>query len=140
MTTSTNSKRCKHIKANGEPCLAYAIDGDDFCFWHSDRTRAEREASAQRGGRNSRRIRHLPAAAGDVAIQTPGDVLQVLEDELNTVLQLDASLARARTVGYLLSFAMKAFELAEQHERLNEHEEQIQQLQHALAGGNNGRY
>ena len=114
MTTSGNEgKRCKHIKANGEPCLAYAIEGSDYCYWHDPATAAQRSEANQRGGRNSRRVRYIPSEAGDVAIQTPGDVLTVLENELNTVLQFDPSLARARTVGFLVGHALKALEVAE---------------------------
>lgn len=137
MTTSSNvANRCKHTKANGEPCLAYAIEGSDFCYWHAPETAAQRADANKRGGRNSRRIRHIPGAAGDVALQTAGDVLQVLEDELNAVLQLDPSLARARTVGYLAAHALKALEIAEFQARL----EALEQSVHGERISNNGRY
>jgi hypothetical protein len=48
-----------------------------------------------------------------VSIRTTGDILQLLERTINDCLQLENSIARARTIGYLALGACKALELDE---------------------------
>lgn len=114
MTSKGTRARCQHVKANGEQCLSFALPGSQYCFWHDPARAADRAAARKKGGENRRRtVRHLPGEPAPIALQTPGDVLQALEDELNTIAALEPSLARARTIGYLLGFALKALEVAE---------------------------
>lgn len=138
MTTIGNTRRCAHVKSDGERCLAYALKDSEFCYMHDPATAADRAESRRRGGRNSKRqIRYAPSEPGSIAIQTPGDVLQVLEDELNILLELEPSIARARTVGYLCAHALKALEVAELEQRLEALESAVFSEK---ATNSNGRY
>ncbi len=108
------STTCQHTKKNGQPCGAYALRGSAYCFSHDPASAAQRAESRSRGGK-ARHGRTLtrPAESAPAVLQTPGDMLAVLEGELNAVLGLETSLHRARTVAALVGVALKTLELNE---------------------------
>jgi len=112
---SSSSRQCEHIRDNGQRCQAYAVENSRFCYWHEPSLAPQRAESRAKGGkaRHGRQISYLPSDAPPVALQTPGDVLTVLEGAINDALRLENSLSRSRTIGSLCGTALKAIELTE---------------------------
>jgi len=77
-------------------------------------------AAARRAGGRARHGRHIGeiGATEPVVLQGPGDVLRVLQDELNEVRSMERSIARARAVGALLSVYLATWESSEIERRL----------------------
>jgi len=111
---------CKAKRKDGQPCGAYAVEGSDFCFWHTPGLEQERRESRARGGR-ARHGRVLSTGMdGDpVVLSSVGDVVGVLERALADVMTLEQSVARARAVGYLCNVAIRALEISELERRLD---------------------
>ena len=117
MTTTANLGRCTATTARGDPCGAYACSGSEWCFWH-DPSRAEDRAEARRRGGLARHGRSLAGAVGSVEIREVRGVLSLLERAVSDVFELESSIARARTVGYLVGVALRALELSELEARV----------------------
>lgn len=77
-------------------------------------------AEARRKGGQARHGRKIGATgkAGQVALTGPGDVLRLVETEVNQILGLEISLARARTVGYLAGVFVATWESYELEARV----------------------
>jgi hypothetical protein len=120
------ARRCKAVNQDGTPCQAYARAGSDYCFHHDPASAAQRREARSRGGQ-ARHGRHVGPVghAEPVALDTMADVVTLLQRTINDTLQLENSLQRARTVGYLAGLYLKAMDLAYL-------EQQVMALQHAL--------
>jgi hypothetical protein len=91
-------RRCGQLHADGRPCGAPPLRGQDRCFWH-DPGKAEELAEAQRLGGLRRRREKTVAAAYDVAgLDDIGAVRRVLEIAVLDTLGLDNSVARSRVL------------------------------------------
>ncbi len=100
--------------------MAWAVSGSAFCMAH-DPERAAQMAAARRKGaaaRHGRRIGTTGAAAA-VTLAGPGDVLRVLESEVNVLLGMEVSISRSRAVGALLSVFVSTWESSEVERRLS---------------------
>jgi len=100
-TVSTARPHCKATRRDGAPCGGYA-NGSGYCFAH-DPNRAGAIAEArQRGGRARHGRRVGPVGEHDpVTIGGPADLLGLLERAVNDALELENSISRARTLGYI---------------------------------------
>ena len=109
MTTN----KCQAITQNGTPCQAYAAAGSDYCFHHDPAQAAERRVARSKGGR-ARHGRHLAPVgqAAPLTLDTTADVATLLQRTINDTLQLENSLQRARTLGYLAGLFLKALDMA----------------------------
>ena len=118
MTTTAN--RCDATTASGKPCLAYACEGSRFCFWHDPEREAARQEARKRGGK-ARQGRSLATTGtpGAVQIREVRGVLPLLDQAVRDVLELENSVARARTIGYLVTVALKALELTTLEDRVS---------------------
>lgn len=129
-TTTGKQERCKGKNRDGAPCGSWAVNGSEFCIAH-DPPSAGRIAAARRKGGAARHGREI-GATGDaerVTLAGPGDVLRVIESEVNTLLQLETSISRARAVGYLCGVFVATWESSELEGRLSA-------LETRLANGN----
>lgn len=121
MTTTTTRRTCAAVKRDGSPCGSWAVTGSAFCIVH-DPARAATMAEARRRGGRARHGRRI-GGMGDVAHETvaltgPGDVLRVIEAEVNMLLSLERSISRARAVGALLSVFVQTWESSELERRI----------------------
>jgi len=117
MGVSTAKRSCTGITKDGRPCGAPALDGDEFCFFHSPRTAEQRRQAHAAGGR----ARHNRSITGDgrpVHIRDLADVVRLLERELSNVLALERSVARARCVGYLAGIVANIYQVSELEQRV----------------------
>lgn len=66
-----DERRCKGVRATGEPCRSTAVDESNHCWAHKPGNEAARKAASARGGANrstvARAAKALPADMRDVA-------------------------------------------------------------------------
>ena len=100
-------------------CQAAApVKDGDHCFWHSPEY-AEDVAEARRLGGLRRRREVAVSGAYEVnGLETVGDLRRLLVIASLDTLGLENSIARARTLGYLVGVAGKLLETGEVEERL----------------------
>ena len=109
--------RCRHIKANGEPCRAAALAGQDFCLFH-DPSRAEEVEEARRlGGLRRRRERTVCAIYDFQGLRSIADIVRVLESVVSDTLSLDNSVERSRALAQLSEIARRCV-VYDQEERI----------------------
>jgi len=89
----TIDHHCQHIGENGKRCEAKCMVGSSFCWWHNPEVTERRLEAARRGGL-ARRGSSL-SEPGNYVIQSPIDVLGVLQDVLNSAYALENSASRA---------------------------------------------
>ncbi|MCK4314827.1 MAG: hypothetical protein KAX24_03560 [Anaerolineae bacterium] len=111
--------KCQAITKNGTPCQAYALDGSDYCFHHDPAQAARRRAARSKGGL-ARHGRHIGPVgqAEPVELDTMADVATLLRQAINDTLNLENSLQRARTIGYLSGLFIKALDMAALEQRV----------------------
>ena len=99
-------------------CQAAPVKDGDHCFWHSPEY-AEDVAEARRLGALRRRREVAVSGAYEVnGLETVGDLRRLLVIASLDTLGLENSIARARTLGYLVGVAGKLLETGELEERL----------------------
>jgi hypothetical protein len=99
-------------------CQAAPVKDRDHCFWHSPEY-AEDVAEARRLGGLRRRREVTVSGAYEVnGLETVGDLRRLLVIASLDTLGLENSIARARTLGYLVGVAGKLLETGELEERL----------------------
>ena len=99
-------------------CPAAPVKDGDHCFWHSPEY-AEDVAEARRLGGLRRRREVAVSGAYEVnGLETVGDLRRLLVIAALDTLGLENSIARARTLGYLVGVAGKLLETGELEERL----------------------
>ena len=99
-------------------CQAAPVKDGDHCFWHSPEY-AEDVAEARRLGGLRRRREVAVSGAYEVnGLETVGDLRRLLVIAALDTLGLENSIARARTLGYLVGVAGKLLETGELEERL----------------------
>ena len=126
------AQHCHALNQLGAPCNAYAVTGSDFCFHHDPARAAERRLARRKGGRarHGRRVGPV-GAAQPVTLDTMADVAALLQGTINAALQLENSLHRARTVGYLAGLLIKALDISELEERVNQLERTLKSRENA---------
>ena len=109
---------CRFQKANGEPCRATPMRGEEYCFWHHPE-HAEAAAEARRLGGLRRRKEKITQGAYDFeGLQSVTQIRRLLEIAVVDTLSLESSIARSRALAYLVQMALKALEVGELEERL----------------------
>jgi len=113
------AKRCQAITQDGTPCQAYAVAGSDYCFHHDPARAVERRDARSRGGR-ARHGRHVGPVgqAEPIPLETMADVATLLRRTIDDTFQLENSLQRARTLGYLANLFLKALDMADLEQRV----------------------
>ena len=102
MVVSTAARsHCIATRRDGLPCGGYANESG-FCFAH-DPARAGAIAEARRKGGAARHGRRIGAVGehDPVTIGGPADLLSLLVRAVNDALELENSISRARTLGYI---------------------------------------
>lgn len=108
-----NARKCQATTQDGAPCQAYAVEGSDYCFFHDPERAVERRLACSKGGgaRHGRLIGPV-GQAEPVQLQSMADVAALLRQTINDTLQLENSLHRSRTLGYLAGQYIRALDMA----------------------------
>lgn len=107
--------RCQFIKDSGEQCEGMAMKDATFCFTHNPETQEEKHLASVKGGENSKKnILDLES----VAVQTPQQVVVLLESTINGVRSGEIPPNIANTIGYLAGHMLKAIEVSNLDQRL----------------------
>ena len=112
------SAGCVSKNRRGLPCRAPVLEGCDRCYWHHPGKAAERKAAQSRGGRARHGRRMGAGTSGPVEIKNVADVIRVLTMAINDARDLETSVQRARTLGYLAGVALRAVEVGGLEERV----------------------
>lgn len=137
-SSTASAQMCKATTKAGDPCSAYAQKDSDYCYMHDPSKAVERHKAQVKGGkaRQGRKLIELPPADGRVEINQAGDVLPVLERELNALLSgVEVSVSRARAVAYLCKGVIEAYKVTELEERM----EAVERVLESRATGSQGR-
>ena len=109
---------CIGFKEDGQPCHAPKLQEGDYCLMHSPE-HAEEVAEARRlGGLRRRREVAVSGAYDFVGLHSVPDIRRLLEVAVLDTLGLENSIARARTLAYLATTAIKLMEAGEFEQRL----------------------
>ncbi len=109
---------CSGLKKNGQPCRAPKLRDSEYCLMHSP-DHAEEVAEARRlGGLRRHREVAVAGAYEFNGLVSVADLRRLLEIAALDTLGLENSIARARTLGYLVGVAAKLLEVGELEERL----------------------
>jgi len=110
MSTNTCSAVNRHGKAcSATPTLA---SGGRFCWTHDPAVpHDDKVAAAIRGGYAATRQTVLPVDALPANLRTPEDATALLQDTVHQVRTGQLAPAVANSIGYLVSVALKSFEL-----------------------------
>ena len=113
-TTPGNAPTCSAVNRHGRACSATPTlaSGGKFCWTHDPAVpHDEKLAAAVRGGYAATRQMVLPVDALPATLRTPEDATALLETTVQQVRTGQVAPAVANSVGYLISVALKSFEL-----------------------------
>jgi hypothetical protein len=118
------AKRCKYRKG-GRQCKNWAITGDDYCFFHSQRKAIDRARAQRKGGQKALSGKKRVLAQSNIQIEKTSDIVRLLNDTINQVRtgRIEAKIANA--VGYLSGICLKALEQGDLEDRLEALENRI---------------
>jgi hypothetical protein len=113
------ARRCIATTKDGTPCRAYALAGSDYCYQHDPDRAVERREARSRGGR-ARHGRHLVRQPDPdpIRLDSLADIVILLQRTIDDTVHLENSIQRARTIGYLASLLIKAWEVASLEQRI----------------------
>jgi len=104
---------CTAITRSGAPCQAHALADSDYCFHHDPARADERRLARSKGGRARHGRRIGPVAQVEpLILEKPQDILALLQQVIHDTRNLENSIQRNRTLGYLCARYSKAYETA----------------------------
>jgi len=113
------TKNCKQILENSNSCGSYAMnDGSGFCISHNPAARDIKELAVKKGGFAIKKqaLPQLPS----IEIQSKADVPRLLTTVIEEVRHGTIDLKSANTLGYLAGILIKAYELTDMQEKIEE--------------------
>jgi hypothetical protein len=124
--------RCQYIKDSGDQCEAMAMKDATFCFTHNPETKEAKYLAVVKGGENSKKT---VLDLSPFIIQTPKQVVALLESTINGVRSGEIPPNIANTIGYLAGHALKALEASNIDQRLEVVESILLERKKVLKGG-----
>ena len=111
-------RTCQAVKDDGAPCQAAPLTDGRFCLMHAPEHAAEVQDARRLGGLRRRREVTVQGAYDLGSLEHVAGLRRVLGIAILDTLGLDNSVARARTLGYLVGVGLKALEVGELDERV----------------------
>ncbi len=116
--------QCKFIKSNKKRCNANAIKNSDFCFSHDPAKKEAKKEAVTKGGKSPKKnYNPLPP----VKINDSADVARLLARTINEVRAGAIDLRVANCIGYLSGHLIKALEVSDIENRVEEIEKHIEE-------------
>jgi len=114
VATSGSAPGCTALNRHGKACSATPsrASGGRYCWTHDPAVaQDDKVAAAVRGGYAATRQTVLPADVLPANLRTPEDATALLQDTVHQVRTGQVAPAVANSIGYLVSVALKSFEL-----------------------------
>ena len=109
--TTTDTRRCIHVHADGRPCGAPRLKGGARCYWHDPDKSAEAAEASRLGGLRRKREKTIAAAYDLAGLNDITAIRRVLEIAMLDTLGLDNSVARSRVLIGGAAAAVKLLEV-----------------------------
>lgn len=128
-------RQCAFRFPSGEPCRAAPLHDSQFCWAHSPEHAQEAQEARRLGGQRRKREVTLLGAYELEAVNTTSGIYRVLEIAILETLAMENTIARNRTLGYLMQVVLKAIEASDTEERLAALEKAVhgKQIEHEPA-------
>jgi len=116
----TANGKCQATTKAGRQCAAPAVRGKNYCSLHADPERAA--TLGRKGGARNRKVYH--GDVSNVAVpESAGDVKRILAETMADVRAGRTDPKLGTTLGYLGTALLRAFEVAEFEQRLEQMEQ-----------------
>lgn len=89
-----------------------------YCFWHDPQSQQQAADARRLGGQRRRREAVVAQTFGFEGLGSVPEIRRLLEVAVSDTLSLENSVARNRTIAYLVQMALKTLEVGEFEERL----------------------
>lgn len=106
---------CKFVRPDKTKCKGYAVQGDDYCFFHSAKYQESRKEAILKGGNS---LKRNYGKDDEIVVSCSADVLRLLEQTINDLRQSKTSVKIANAIGYLSGIALRAIEQSDLEKRL----------------------
>lgn len=113
------SRPCRALTRRNAPCRARPRHGGEYCFMHDPASREEAAQARQLGGKRRRREKTVRAAFAIADVHDLAGMQRVLEIAVLDTLALENSVARSRTIAYLVAVLLRWYEVADLNARLS---------------------
>jgi len=117
--------QCDFIKKDGTRCHAKAINESSFCYFHNPDSQQSHQLAVRTGGLNSKKNN---VALAKRAIQTPQDVILLIEETLNLLRAGEIHPNYSNSIFIGSNALLKALEQVEVYQRVKELEHKIHLL------------
>jgi len=119
--TSHNEPRCQHTNKNGSPCQANPQTGKLYCFFHDPEQQQKRAAARKQGGEVRSQVagkkNFLPPNLSLKSLETPSDVVELLEETVNQFRCGEIDLDSARAIGQMANVLLSLMKMAHTQKR-----------------------
>ena len=114
-----SERTCMAITEKGKPCRQAPLRGQSFCFWHSPEHSQEAAEARRLGGLRRRKEKITGGVYDFEGLEDVPKIRRLLEIAVVDTLTLESSIARSRTLAYLVQMALKCLEVGEVESRLS---------------------
>jgi len=109
---------CSHRREDGSECRSAPMRELEFCFWHSPDHTEEAAEARRLGGQRRKRERVVAGAYEFAGLDTLEGNRRLLDIAALDTLGLENSIARSRTLAYLVQVSTRLMETQDMEERL----------------------
>lgn len=118
--------KCKRTKRDGTRCQANAMQSNQFCFRHDDKSKDEALKASAAGGEAKRQFLNL---GKPMVLRTPADIKILMAKSINKLWVGEMPSSNpAGALGYLAKIFLEAYEKSELEIRVGQLEKRIDQL------------
>lgn len=119
--------KCKFKKSNGRKCRANAVNGSEFCWYHSpDISEQKKRAVSSKGGKGSSQIDDIELP--EVTLKDVQDIPKLIIDAIQNVRKNQMEIRKGSVIGYLSNILLKAYEVADIDVRVQKIEQELEKL------------
>jgi hypothetical protein len=99
--------KCQFIKPDSTQCEAKPIKGDTFCFFHSEKTKTQRQEAVKKGGDS---LKRSYGRDDEIKLNCVDDVFILLQQTANDLRQNKINNKTAAILNFIAGTTLKAIE------------------------------
>ncbi len=111
-------RQCASHLKSGEPCRAAPLRDSQFCWVHSPERVKEVQEARRLGGLRRKRESTISSAYQFDSLNSVEGIRRIVEVAVLDTLAMENSLARSRTLAYLVQVALHTLEVGDLEERI----------------------